>query len=281
MNKTLKPFILVLLFLPVFLHAQEIELETGERHIASASFLQGDADQKALLILHGFLQTRDFSTVKRLGDTLYESGFNVLSPTLSLGMHRRRQSLPCEAIHTHSSQSDAAEIKQWIDWLTEKTGKKPILIGHSSGSITLLNYLDTYGTDQVEKVILISMAPFTDDIGPVDEKNLKWAHDDLQSGYDSLYTFQLSYCDTYPSTSSAWLSYKAWDQEKLSELTVKYSDLIDVIIGTSDDRLSIEWRNLLQSKGVKISFIEGANHFFDQAHEFDLSDSIESLLDAD
>lgn len=281
MRKTLNPFILVLLFLSALANAQEVELETSERYIASANYLEGEPDKKALLILHGFLQTRDFSTVKRLGDTLYESGFSVLSPTLSLGMHRRRQSLPCEAIHTHSSQSDAAEIKQWVDWLTEKTGKKPTLIGHSSGSITLLNYLDTYGTEGVEKLILISMSPFTDKIDPVDKKNLKWARDDLQSGYDSLYTFKLSYCDTYPSTSSAWLSYKQWDQEKLSELTVKYSDLIEVIIGTSDNRLSIEWRDLLRSKGVKISFIEGANHFFDEAHEFDLSDTMESLLEAD
>ncbi|MBT8439997.1 MAG: alpha/beta fold hydrolase [Gammaproteobacteria bacterium] len=277
----MKFFILMLLFLPVLVVAQVIELETSERYAASASFLEGDADKKALLILHGFLQTRNFSTVKRLGDTLYESGFSILSPTLSLGMHRRQQSMSCEAIHTHSSQSDAAEIKQWIDWLTEKTGKKPTLIGHSSGSITLLNYLDIYGTDGIEKLILISMSPFTNEIEPVDEKNLKWARDDLKSGYDSLYTFKLSYCDTYPSTSSAWLSYKQWDQQKLSELTVKYSDLIHVIIGTSDNRLTMEWRALLQSKGVKISFIEGANHFFDQAHEFDLSDTMESLLDAD
>jgi len=281
MSKTLKPIILMLLFLSGLVNAQEIELETSERYIASANFLEGEADKKALLILHGFLQTRNFSTVKRLGDTLHESGFSVLSPTLSLGLHRRRQSLPCEAIHTHSIQTDAAEIKQWVDWLTEKTGKKPTLIGHSSGSITLLNYLDIYGTDGIEKLILISISPFTNEITPVDEKNLKWARDDLNSGYDSLYTYKLSYCDTYPSTSSAWLSYKQWDQEKLGELTVKYSDLIDVIIGTNDNRLSMEWRDLLQSKGVNISFIEGANHFFDQAHEFDLSDTMESLLDAD
>jgi len=281
MSKTLKPIILMLLFLSGLVNAQEIELETSERYIASANFLEGEADKKALLILHGFLQTRNFSTVKRLGDTLHESGFSVLSPTLSLGLHRRRQSLPCEAIHTHSIQTDAAEIKQWVDWLTEKTGKKPTLIGHSSGSITLLNYLDIYGTDGIEKLILISISPFTNEITPVDEKNLKWARDDLNSGYDSLYTYKLSYCDTYPSTSSAWLSYKQWDQEKLGELTVKYSDLTDVIIGTNDNRLSMEWRDLLQSKGVNISFIEGANHFFDQAHEFDLSDTMESLLDAD
>ena len=281
MVKTLKSFILMMLFLPGLTIAQEIELETAERYIASANFLGGETDKKAILILHGFLQTSNFSTVKRLGDTLHEAGFNVLTPTLSLGMHRRKQSLPCEAIHTHSNQSDTAEIKQWVDWLAEKTGKKLTLIGHSSGSITLLNYLDTFGSEKIERVILISMSPFNDHIGPVQEKNVKWAHDDLKSGYDSLYTFKLSYCDTYPSTSSAWLSYQQWNQKKLSELTVKHSNLINVIIGTNDDRLSMEWRNLLESKEVKISFIEGANHFFDQSHEFDLSDTIESLLEPD
>jgi len=281
MEKTLKIFILILLFVPGFLNAQEVELETAERYIATASFLDGEADKQALLILHGFLQTSNFSTVKRLGDTLHEAGHSVLSPTLSLGLHRRKQSLACEAIHTHSIHTDTDEIKQWIDWMAKKTGQKLTLIGHSSGSITLLNYLDTYGSEKIDKVILISMSPFSDDIGAVEEQNVKWAHEDLKRGYDSLYTFRLSYCDTYPSTSSAWLSYQQWNQEKLSELTVKYSNLIQVIMGTNDDRLSMEWRNLLQSKGVKISFIEGANHFFDQSYEFDLSDTIESLLEPD
>ena len=281
MHKILKPLILICLILPTWLYAQKVELETDEGYIATANFQQGDADKLPLLILHGFLQTGDFSTVKRLGDTLNESGYSVLSPTLSLGIHRRRQSLPCEAIHTHSTKTDSAEIKKWAEWLHEKTGKKLTLIGHSSGSITLLNFLDNYGTELIDRVILISMAPFSDDTGPVDEKYLKWARNDLESGYDSLFTFKLSYCDTYPSTSSAWLSYMEWDQQKLSELTMKYSGMIDVIIGTSDNRLSNEWRTLLESKAVKISYIEGANHFFDQAHEFDLSDTMESLLDAD
>jgi pimeloyl-ACP methyl ester carboxylesterase len=279
MFRIIKTLFLIWAFAPGLIIAQTIELETKERYLATASFLEGEADKKNLLVLHGFLQTNNFSTVKRLADSLHESGYSVLSPTLSLGMHRRRQSLPCEAIHTHSTQTDTDEIKQWVEWLYNKRGKKVTLIGHSSGSITLLNYLDTYGTKFVERIILISMAPFSDDIGPVEKKHTLQAKDDLQRGHDSLLNFQLSYCDVYPTTSSAFLSYIQWDKKKLSELTMKYSGMINIIIGNNDKRLSKEWRELLLTQGINLSVIEGANHFFDQAHEFDLADTTESLLE--
>ena len=74
--------------------------------------------------------------------------------------------------------------------------------------------------------------------------------------------------------------YLGFDRISGAELSMKFADLIKVIIGTHDKRLSKEWRNLLLSKGINVVFINGANHFFDKAHEFDLADSVESLLEA-
>jgi hypothetical protein len=147
--------------------------------------------------------------------------------------------------------------------------------------------VEQYGTEFIDQVILISMAPFTDNIGPVGQEQIeqrqlfiKQAQDDLNRGHDSLFNFQLSFCEIYPTISSAYLSYIQWNQEKLSALTTKYSNITNVIIGTDDERLSDEWRKNLISKGVNIEFVEGADHFFDQAYEFDLSDLIENLLDS-
>ena len=105
---------LVILLCATDVLAEIIELETAEKRISQATFLQGDNDASPLLILHGFLQTREFSTVNRLVNSLNESGYTVLAPTLTLGISRRKQSLACEAIHTHSVEKDTAEIAQWI-----------------------------------------------------------------------------------------------------------------------------------------------------------------------
>ena len=94
-----------------------------------------------ILILHGFLQTHHFPTVRQLADSLAGLGYPVLTPSLSLGLHRRNTSLACEAIHAHSMQKDAEEVGHWVDWLQRRYQRKPVLIGHSAGSVTLLAYL--------------------------------------------------------------------------------------------------------------------------------------------
>ena len=39
-----------------------------------------------------------------------------------------------------------------------------------------------------------------------------------------------------------------------------------------------EWKKQLHEQHMNVILIEGASHFFDQAHEFDLTDAIEKLL---
>ncbi|MCU7803772.1 MAG: hypothetical protein KZQ96_11280 [Candidatus Thiodiazotropha sp. (ex Lucinoma borealis)] len=51
-----------------------------------------------------------------------------------------------------------------------------------------------------------------------------------------------------------------------------------IILGSSNNRLSLGWKQQLQTLEASVVEIEGANHFFDHSHEFDLLDSIEQLL---
>ena len=92
-----------------------LELRSGLT--AVSDYWPGEADLPAILILHGFLQTREFQTVRRLAEALSDEGYSVLLPSLTLGLDRRRQSVACEAIHTHSMQQDVDELRAWIDWL--------------------------------------------------------------------------------------------------------------------------------------------------------------------
>ncbi len=280
MNRLLSSLLLVVGFISGNAFAETIELETTEGKAAEATFLQGDNDAPPLLILHGFLQTREFPTVKRLATALNESGYSVLTPTLTLGLNRRNKSLACEAIHTHNTETDTAEIKQWIDWLHKKTGKKITLIGHSAGTQTLLSYVDGHGDKTIHSAILISMSYFSQGPGSYETPDLAaTARAELEKGFNPLGKYSLGYCKNYPTRAADFLSYYEWNPEKVATSAKKISNKASIIIGTGDKRLSAEWRQKLIDNGFRVISIEGANHFFDQAHEFDLLDAMESLLE--
>ena len=61
----------------------KIKLNIHDNITAYAEYFQGDADKPTILILHGFLLTHNFHTVKRLAESLHESGYNILIPTFT------------------------------------------------------------------------------------------------------------------------------------------------------------------------------------------------------
>ena len=268
---------LILFVMPVL--AESIKLTNASGNILTADFSQGTNNANPVLILHGFLQTSKFSTVSRLVASLGDTGYTVLSPTLSLGISNRKQSLSCEAIHTHSLDADADELRQWIEWLHKKTGKPVTLIGHSAGGPVILKYMEGSDAKYVNHSILISLSFYN--AGLYSNENNEYAEKALKainSGANPLDTYALSYCKTYPTDARAFLSYYNWDRVKTSVVVNKFSDRISIILGTGDKRMEDEWKKQLQEQHKNVTLIEGANHFFDQAHEFELTDAIEKLL---
>lgn len=132
---------------------KEVTLEMPNRLIARADYQIGAADKPVVLILHGFLQTHDFHTAHNMADGLHDLGYNVLAPTLTLGVPYRNQSLACEAIHGHSLEDDEAEIGVWLDWLEARHQGPIILLGHSTGSVELLAYLSQHRDPRIKKLI--------------------------------------------------------------------------------------------------------------------------------
>jgi len=53
---------------------------------------------------------------------------------------------------------------------------------------------------------------------------------------------------------------------------------IFIIVGSEDKWTQISWIDRLRSTHLRLSIIEGANHFFDSAYEFDLQETVESIL---
>ncbi|MCU7932030.1 MAG: alpha/beta hydrolase [Candidatus Thiodiazotropha sp. (ex Codakia rugifera)] len=253
------------------------KLENGL--MASAYYLPSDGQNSPILILHGFLQTWDFFTVRRIATALHEAGHPVLLPNLTLGIENRRQSLACEAVHNHSMYQDVSEIAFWVKWLSHDTGRPITLIGHSAGSLTLVAYLDRYHDAPVGKSILISLIAFAQ--GPVAKENKKEqlrAEADLHKATDKLHSYRLAYCDKFITTPVNYLSYLTWNQQRTLDAIVRMDRKPSIILGSNDNRLGSDWKQQLQALEASVIEIEGADHFFDHSHEFDLLDSIEQLL---
>jgi len=244
--------------------AEQVFLEVKPGISASANYSPGEEGAPSVLILHGFLQTHGFSTVRRLHESLAESGYTVLSPNLSLGIDKRKQSLSCEAIHTHALEDDVAELAIWVDWLQKQHARPVVLVGHSAGGLMMTRYLSEHPQAPVSKQILISLsylegAPVANPDGPIAE-------------------YRLGFCEKYVSIPAAYESYVGWDAEAMLDAIKAARDRTAVILGSGDPRIKAEWRGLLAGSGINVINVEGANHFFDNAHEFDLLEAVEEIL---
>ena len=133
--------LLTLWLLPATVVASEMSLQLPSGIKALADYRKGSMDKPAVLVLHGFLQTYHFSTVRLIVGELSDAGYTVLSPTLTLNIDQRRASLTCDAIQHHSAEQATRELGAWVEWLKKNGYKRIILIGHSTGSNHLLSYL--------------------------------------------------------------------------------------------------------------------------------------------
>lgn len=264
-------FLLVLLIsgFPDWARGAPVRIEIGPSIDASAEYLPGQRDKPAVLLLHGFLQTREFPTVATLARGLHDAGYAVLIPTLSLGIPLRQQSLPCEAIHHHSMDSDIQEIARWVDWLKSRGHRSIVLIGHSFGSLQLLAYLNSQPDKAVKAYVGASL--IESQIGPVNRAALIAKLENRSASRKrSLMTHRLSLCKNYMSTPSGLLSYVRWDQAQTLAALKSVSVSKFLIMGDADTLVAHNWIKALSHIQVPMAVVPGANHFMDGQHEFDL-----------
>ena len=271
----------LLLLLPEAPYAGQVGMPLPSGVEATAAYHRGESGRPAILILHGFLQTRDFPTVQRLAETLAEDGYTVLAPTLSLGIDRRRQSLACEAINTHTMEGSAREVAGWVRWLEAQGHHQILLVGHSSGALVALAYLADRPAESVHGGILISLTYFGP--GPANletPEELARARRLAAAGVRRPETFALAFCRRYVALPQAYLSYTDWDRDHTLERLASTHRPLHLVVGGSDPRIDRHWTRQLRARGARVHVIEGANHFFDAAHEFDLLETVEGLVEA-
>lgn len=236
---------------------------------AGANYQVGERTKPAVLLLHGFLQTREFPTVATLANGLHDAGYTVLSPTLSLNIPARAQSLACEAIHKHSLDDDIEEIARWVSWLKGRGHRSIVLLGHSFGSLQLLAYLAGRPDPAVKAYIGASLIEAQ--IGRAERRALiekLEARERMQPR--ALVSHALSFCQKYTSTPGDLLSYVHWDQMRILAALRQSPVESWLIMGDADNLLDHNWLSALKHLGSKIVVVSGANHFMDGEHEFDL-----------
>lgn len=262
-------FCLLIMFFPAVTQATIAQQEVRPGITANAEYLVGERGKPAVLVLHGFLQTREFSTVITLARGLHDAGYTVLTPTLSLQIPLRSQSLACEAVHKHTLDDDISEIHHWVAWLKSQGHRSIVLAGHSFGSLQALAYL----SDRPDKTVkgFIGASLIEAQIGS-DARSMLIAQLEkrVRNKQRALVTHTLSYCKTYKSTPDGLLSYVYWDQARLLTALKQAPVSVRLIMGNADSTVGHGWLQTLQNRHVPMVVIKGANHFMDGTHEFDL-----------
>ena len=268
--------VLILLgVLPVVAQARMVQFTLPSNLVVTAQYHAGHPDKPAVLLLHGFLQTRDVPPMSTLGQSLADAGYTVLMPTLSLGYSQRNQSLACEAMHTHTLQNDTAELSMWVDWLDKNSHGPIFLIGHSNGSAVVMNYIAQRPAKSIQGAILTSVVPIK--IDPVEYQHA--LDDKTQSSAAALKKYRISFCQhSYLSSAAGYLSYA-----RLSEATIlakmrKAKKPFQIIIGSADQVFSPDWERQLKTAFPSTIVISGAGHFFEGSYEFALLDQVQLVL---
>jgi len=253
--------------------AEPVELTLPSKQVAKAEFRAGNPAKPAVILIHGFLQTHNFPIINRLLEALSAEGYTVLAPTLSLGITHRAQSLACEAIHTHTVASGAAEIHAWVKWLKARKAKKTILVGHSLGNVHNLEYLSSHPDASVSKFIGISIMEGRLKAGEQTRSSqIQKLRKSMGTRSSGLLEEQFSFCQKFRASPESLLSYMEWGPDKILETIDTIRIPVTMIMGSQDDRLGEGWLDRLKKSRARVVIIDGANHFMDGQYEFDLLD---------
>lgn len=290
-TKTLKATCVAILFTLGGLFTNAVLAETVTHKIvplnltAEADFVKGDADKPAVIIIHGFLTTNQFHTVRSMSQAFEDAGYSVLTPTLTLGINLRKQSVKCNSIHTHTLENDIIEVVEWIKWLETEQGKKEVVVvGHSSGSQELLAMLNKNQQPNVKLAIFTSLFYLSGPELGTDPQELDYAKQALAAKQNRPHKYSFLFCKkNFYATPQSFLSYQKLTRQhvidELKSLTIPSYTLM----GGADKRyqsVGENWLEELKQAGTNLVVVDGANHFFSSEHEFDLQEHLVNIIQA-
>jgi len=273
----------LLIMLPFASYANPVYLTfANSNNTAEADYIKGNVDKPAVLIMHGFLTTNKFHTITSISKSLQDHGYTTLAPNLTLGVNNRQTSIKCNSVHTHTLESDINEIDSWVNWLVRQGYKKIILIGHSSGSQELLEYLNTKPNTHIDLAIFTSLFFFKgQEFGTLD-KDILYAQDLIKKNQQTLHKYNFFFFkNNYLATPKGYLSYLKLDRNYVLNSLKNMPMPTYTIMGTADKRYQnsgTTWLDELKKTPTHLYEVKGANHFFSREYEFDLQDIVIEIL---
>lgn len=99
----------------------------------------GSSEHPPLVILHGW--TSDLSAWKPILDLLKDHATYAWNARI------------------HNEETTIERMACDLNELINSYGIKPVLIGHSMGTLTILEYVRQFGTDGIEKIVMIDQSP--------------------------------------------------------------------------------------------------------------------------
>ena len=197
--------------------AEKVSMTLPSGLVVNADYSSDDPAQPTLLVLHGFLQTREFQATKNIIDGLADMDYEVLGPSLSLGIGNRRKSLSCEALHMHTLDNDLEELDLWVDWLLQNEHPSVVLIGHSWGGQHALAYVEKYPERPIAGVMAVSLVRSRQDEATLAAQDAR-AEARLKAGESEPDSYALNFCKKYTGPPGATSPMRNGLTEKSSPL---------------------------------------------------------------
>ena len=268
-------FVLIGLFSP--LYSAQITVSLPNNTVANADYRAGDPHKPVVFLLHGFMATHNLSIIQIIAEELEDQGYTIIAPTLSLNINNRRSGANCDAVHTHTMQSDVEEIAWWVNWIKNKGYKDIIMAGFSTGSLQIAIFLSLNSPEIIKKAVLISPAYLAGDPFPQAEEkvDIDTAKKLLASDEGQLHNYHLSYCKgDFVAPPNVYLSYKEWTEMQMIKVVKSITIPFSVIIGGEDHRFGVRFGKHIHMRNSTVIIIPEANHFFDSPYEFDFLDQL-------
>ncbi|MDP3422123.1 MAG: DUF1749 domain-containing protein, partial [Thiobacillus sp.] len=163
----------------------------------------------------------------------------------------------------------------WVRWLMSKGHSRITLIGHSYGNLQLLAYLGRNPSPVVKQLLMISLTDV--EAKQSAAQRARFAQDlreRVARGDTRLAEVEFGHCKKYVSPPANLLSYMSISRQRILDAVAQSPVPARVIMGSLDDRMGAGWVEHLQGRGIAVSVIPGASHFFDNQFEFDLHEVV-------
>jgi pimeloyl-ACP methyl ester carboxylesterase len=246
----------------------------------------------AVLLTHGSLAHNGMEIITYFQSLLKEKGYNTLAINLSLGLDNRHGMYDCKVTHRHRNEDAAEEIGVWVNWLKQQGTKRVTVMGHSRGGTQTALYAAGQPDAAVNAVVLLAPATrenndaaryqqlFGKPLAPWVERAQQRVQDG-QGGAVMEHTALMT-CADAPVTAASFVSYYG-PQARIDTLAMIpriRKPVLVVVAGNDSIVIGLEKKvaPLADGKRVRVSVVDGADHFFRDLYADDAVEVIVAFL---